>query len=451
MQRAVSAHKLTESGMKAVIAAVDPFHDKPIEGYKGWPDLETAPSVRRHFKVSTTIKAIEAGGSIMISSSPMLDQAVCYLTTRRNAVVDTIVPGVSTNFTIAPVVMTNFTAAQSGAFPLPLTGAETYFHTIPEEYFTDGPCRITGMGIEVHDVTADIYKQGTITICEVPQSTAEKEAVTVKAQTVAGQTYASTAIDICPLSRFPSSLAGMMSYPTTKQWDAKEGAYVVIPFTGHENPPCLAEYRQPWLNANSQSEQDLPNQLNTLSRYIGAYAAGGTNGDPFVFNAHFYSPMHTRSIYITGLNENSTFTVTTQFYLESFPLENSPLQSLADPSCPFDPKALALISHIMQEMPVGVPVRENPLGEWFWSAVESVLPFLGVAASAIFPEFSPMIAAAAASGAQYASRQLAKPKPRKRKEKKAALKNEIKQVAKSEAKQVVAQSNRKKKKQILYV
>lgn len=458
LNRAVATGELSECGMKAVLAAVDPFHDKPIDGLRGYPDQETGPSVIRHWSSSTTIKAKDAGGALLVYSQPILDQSTIYSCTRRNAVVDSISVGVSTNAVLSPVSMYNFTNAQATAVGgLPFAPVESFHHAIPDSYFQDGPCRLLGMGFEIHDVTAEIYKQGTISCFEVPQSTADKETAFVVAQTIGGVAYVGTPVEICRLQRYPSSLDEIMMYPGSVQWDAKDGAYVVIPFTGHENPPVLAEYRTPLLNTTPSSVMDATDTLNTTARYLGAYASGGVAGDPFVFNAHAYAPMNSRGALITGLNAESTFTITTRFYFECFPVQSSPLQTLAAPSCSFDPKALALISLMMRSMPVAVPVKDNPLGEWFWESVEAALPVLGTVASTLFPEFSPLIAAGSAMGTKYAAEKNAKRKKKKiaaaeqllaqnrRKTKPLpplppVIKQEVKQVAKSEAQKVAGQN-----------
>ncbi len=445
LNRAVKAHKVSESGIKAFLAAVDPFHDKPIEGLRGWPDLETGPSVIRKWKNTTTVKAIEDGGAVLVYTWPILNDAICNPVVRRNSVVDTITTGVTTQMNIAPTVIYNLTKAQADALVIPNSNMQTFAHSVDDSYFGDGPVRIIGMGVEIQDVTADIYRQGTITTFQVPQSTADTEEVVVRAQTVSAVNYIQTPVQICKMFRYPPSLADMMKYPDTRQWAAREGAYIVVPFTGHENPAEAAEYRTPWINTTGSLPIDTPDTLNTTARHLGPYASGSVSGDNFIFLAHHYAPVHSRGAYITGLNANSTFTITTVFYLETFPLQSSPLVSLAQPSCPFDPKALALISLTMQRMPVAVPYSENPNGEWFWEAVESALPVLGTVASALFPEFSPLIGGAAAAGTKYAAERLADNKRKKAKKKENAqkMRNQIDQRVKQDL--ALAQQARAKK------
>jgi len=394
---------------------MDPFHDEPILDLEGWPDLETSASVVRCINASHTIKATEDGASIMIYTWPILNNCATHYVSRRNGVVDTISNGTATNSIIGTVMCYKYTAAQSAATNgLVLYGASPpadWDFSVPDDYFVDGPCRCLGLGVEVVDVTAEIYKQGTVTVFEVPQSIGERELIQVKAQTINGQAYAATAVESAPFNRFPGDLSQIMLYASTRQWDAKEGAYVVVPFTGRDNYPVTAENRTPYVYAGSTlntSYVDWPNNVNTTTRMIGPYATGGTAGDPIIFTDNAFMPTHSKGIYLTGLSVNSTFTIKVKMYFESFPICSSALVTLARPSAKYDPVALALISAASKKLPVGVPYKDNPAGEWFFELIESVLPVVGIIGSAIFPEFSPMIA----TGTAMASSALAERKKR---------------------------------------
>jgi len=66
--------------------------------------------------------------------------------------------------------------------------------------------------------------------------------------------------------------------------------------------------------------------------------------------------------------------------------------------------ALEIYSHAMAMLPAGVPVGENPLGEWFdtvMDVIAAALPTIGTALTPFFPPSGP-IAAGAAAGAKAA-------------------------------------------------
>ena len=451
LESAGRTHKISEAGIAAVIAAVDPFHDGPIEHWKGWPDHEQGQSVCRHFKTAKTVKSPDDGGAIMVFTWPILNQAVCHRVVRKNAVVDTITNAATTDATIGPCSIYTYTAAVAGGGGnLPVAAAAGVTQdvlNIPASYFGDGAMRLVGMGVEVHDVTADIYKQGTLTIGTVPQSIADREALTVRAQTVSGRIYLQTNQDACLMQRFPGTLEDMLKYPDSEQWDAREGAYVVVPFTGHENPPVFAEYRTPWVCEEVVNQIDIPGTtaLNQSTHMIGPYFAGTVDNEPFYFSPNAYAPVNSRFIYLSGLNANSTFTITTHFYIESFPTQQSNLLPMARVACPCDPKALMLIKNIMQLLPAGCPVADNASGDWFWEAVQTSLPLLEGMAMAAFPQFAPLIRGAGGIANNFLnSRGNEQVKRRaKRNKNKAAIKNEVKQLVKTDLKAEQAQKQKR--------
>jgi len=414
--------------MKAFLASVDPFHDKPITGLQGWPDQESSESVIRHWKVSHTVSGFEEGGSCLLYSWPIANQRTVNYATRSLNVISSI--NLITELAdVAPVALYKFSAAQASTDVLPLKQAA--WTDDLSQFLADGPSRLIGMGVEIRDVTAEIYKQGTCTVFETPQALNEHGCVTVTAQS--GQ-YGTSVVPVTRLNRYPIGMSEMLKFPSTQQWEAKEGAYIVVNHNSTDNDAIVPYYTQPLVCSSTQI--DVPNVEvpPAWPLHIGKFIANGTG--PATFDCNYYMNVNSKGIYMSGLNTNSTFTITVCYYLESFPLSESLLLPLASPSAPFDPKALALISMVNREMPVGCRIRDNPSGEWFWEALTSVLPVVGTVASGIFPEFSPLIAPAAALATSAANKKLQDTRKAnaERARKKEQVKKEIKQEIKRELK-----------------
>jgi len=65
-------------------------------------------------------------------------------------------------------------------------------------------------------------------------------------------------------------------------------------------------------------------------------------------------------------------------YIERFPDQTVPdLVVLAYPSPPFDPVAQEIYTAVMNDMPVGVMVKENGLGDWFAGAIQKASAVIG--------------------------------------------------------------------------
>lgn len=381
---------MSECGKAAFIAATDPFHDNPIEHIRGWPDLETQPSVIRLIKRSVTIKAPDAGSNIELFTYPVIDSSVTNRSTRRNCVIDQVNQSVSDLASCAPVVIHSYNAANASNMMLN-NWTEEQTLGIEQDYLTS-PTRIIGMGVEVRDVTAPLYRQGVCTVYQVPQTQDEDSTFNFKAMTLtSGLTKIATVQDGRIFTPNCQTIRQALAFEGSRQWKAEEGAYLVIPFSSKDNIATPPEYTMPCIRALAQ-DMDSIGTLNTTTLYTGNFASGGAAGDNFVFMPHMFTPMHSKGVILSGLSEHSTFQINANFFLETFPrTSDDPLVTLARPSCEYDPVALELISKTMKTIPVAVPVSENGLGDFFLDVVEKVAPTIGNLASVAFPEFSPFI------------------------------------------------------------
>lgn len=399
----VSRGALSPQGKAAFIAATDPFHDLGIPNLAGWPDLETAPSVVRCIKRSLNIRAPDNAGSILIHSLPVLDSSVNHRAVRRNCVIDSVTTGIGNDIYVTPLLVNSYLATNANNMQCDNFQISQILD-IADEYLTN-PSRIIGMGFEVRDVTAPLYQQGTLTAFQVAQSQDILSTYNFRTMTVAGVTYASTVQTGRPLVGPPTNPANALLYPGTVQWEAKEGAYSVIPFSAKDNIARAPEYTMPVYRPGG--ELDECNVLNTTTIWTGPYASGSVNGDNFVFEPHSYAPMHSKGVMLTGLSSQSTFQINLIVYLETFPNRaDDPLLTLAAPSACYDPIALEMISAASKELPVAVPVNQNNAGDFFAEVVAKVAPIIGTIASAMFPTFSPLIAGLATGASGIANKYL---------------------------------------------
>lgn len=401
----VNRDLLTESGKAAVIAALDPFHDTEITGLQGWPDAETTPSIVRRVAQSVTVKSAGDGGSIVIMTMPVLNEFTASLVTRRNFVFDDVVHATSTDTFFAPATIRTYTSAQTSTGWGVNAGSATLSYDVnfSLDEFTKGGYRVLGYGIEVHDVTADIYKQGTLTVSQINQVGCDDKATGF----VRGYHEGASPVSIqaspitCRLIQNQyQNLNSMMLFPGTVQWEAKKGCYIVLPFTSSDNTLRRNEPIVPLLTAALNAvaaDVTTAGVENSSTAYLGVPIVLPTNlNDPYVPSLNAWAPMHSKQIALTGLNANSTFTINSILYLEQFPMTTDPgLLTLARPSAPLDDMALEIISRATQELPIAVPVNENPMGEWFEDVVSTALEVIAPVAAVAFPEFAPLIGAGA--------------------------------------------------------
>jgi len=88
-------------------------------------------------------------------------------------------------------------------------------------------------------------------------------------------------------------------------------------------------------------------------------------------------PYNSKIAYFSGLSDTSTLNVNYNVWLERCPTQkDADLITMATPSAKYDPMALEIYALIMTEMPIGVFVKENGLGDWFAHGVASAVDYI---------------------------------------------------------------------------
>jgi len=273
--------------------------------------------------------------------------------------------------------------------------------------------RFIGCGIEVHNVTAELYKSGTVTIGEIPQASASQFAMNhitfnqwdvfptgggpsttnVKAPFYVAQS-------VRPLNNRPANIDEAMTYPGSRQWEAKDGVYMVLTQEGINNRPTSTEYVQPayWNNTYDEQVGSVSNQRSML--LVPTQDANSDLSFDWKCSANplKWAPLACKFAIFSGLTHETKLTVNFRCFYESFPsfLEEDIL-TLATPSPDYDAHALALYQHCQTHMPIAVPVGENAMGDWFAKAVSEFADVAGLGLSAMGVPFAEHIAGRAKS------------------------------------------------------
>jgi len=228
--------------------------------------------------------------------------------------------------------------------------------------YTSGAWRLLATGCEVVNTTAELYKGGSVTVFRSPSINPEASVSIPSVETLSARS-----IGLLP----PSTQNEAALYPDSKTWGAEEGSYQVATMNQKDNPyytptPGCAGMISP------SSYTDLVDGVGWLGYFpyiregdpVRALTSSLATGLPYDCVGSCYS----------GLNPNTTMQVTTRYYFERHPTIADPdLLTLSQPSAPYDPMILEMLSRVTRELPVGVMVKENPMGEWF----NDVLEFVG--------------------------------------------------------------------------
>lgn len=371
---------LSEESKNSLIQLTDPFHDFEVECI-GLPDGLPEKSIVRKIKKSITI----ARPSTFPADEPW-DVHICSMPERRYVVGSTnntthvdmggfnsngIFNESSNSHVLAPMLVYSV-GADGQTFP---TGGPYVPGNVNEvgvdfnDYFY-GQSRVIASAFEVHDVSSELYKQGTCTVYRLPQFS--YDSTTLHTQTN-GYSTSPTVVSRMP----PGNLEQAMLLPGSRQWEAKWGCYCVDTYDLEENRPSAAEF-----GTRQFVVGDLPGSYAVTS--LNSMALWRKYDTTLLPAATYFKPIprDTSGAFFTGLSPNSSLTLTVVMVIETFPTFTDPLVTLARSTPEMDPTFFMLYKAISQEIPAGVMVGENASGD-FWDKilgiVSDVAPTLGIA------------------------------------------------------------------------
>jgi len=428
-----ASRQITDEGCDWLKFALDPFHDLQLDNLKGYPDVNTEPTVIVKVRQAIELSAptdLPAGSNwdCHIALSP-IDWA------KPNGRV-TDVPSGAMGYNIAAQVLPQGggngkpagTINQVGTGSSSSVDAVTarldglVINSVPagapdggDMTFTPGHCpaepangysvenitldkyldyddsdlgvyRIVYSGFEVVNTTAQIYKQGAVTVYEYGHSY-ENAQTTVPFGKAEGSPEVAVPNSLAT-NQFrspPNTLAEAKIMPGAHTWPAQDGCYCTAKFQG-DNPFQGATNRNYIINQNNPTAGTRSGYYpsgdgNSIGSFVSPGLVGpnyeatisgsantGYGGRPAMTQApatHF-SRMSTAGAYFTGLSPQTTLFVTWRVGIERLPAANKPtFLALAQPSATFDPNALLLYNLIANHLPPGCPQGWNDLGKWF--------------------------------------------------------------------------------------
>nr|APG76210.1 hypothetical protein 2 [Beihai noda-like virus 19] len=430
-----ASRQITDEGCDWLKFALDPFHDLQLDNLRGYPDVNTEPTVivkvRQAIEISAPKELPEGSNwDCHIALSPIdwakpngqVYQRGTPATPGYNLAGKVLPQGADTG-TISPAGLLASVGGSSGrcvtgrldgllinSVPsnlpdggdmtftpehCPATATSGYqLQNINLDDYLDfddtdlGVYRLVYSGFEAVNTTAQIKKQGAVTVYEYGHSY-EPSQIAGPSDKVQGdpapvgfynrnESYAANTF-----RSPPNTLAEAKIMPGAHTWPAQEGCYCTAKFLG-ENPFQAATMRNytiqqnnPFAPANSgylPGDGPQPDKGTFISpglvgdAWTQVYGPTSGNVSP-AYNAapatHF-SRMSTAGAYFTGLSPESTLLVTWRVGIERLPAANKPtFLALAQPSATFDPNALLLYNLIANHLPPGCPQGWNDLGKWF--------------------------------------------------------------------------------------
>lgn len=425
---ALASASITSSGRDFLIASLDPMHDAQLKDLQGWPDVETSSSVVRCIKQSITISAPKnttGNWDAHIVLWPWFDQLNMARYRRSSSdnsgynscFATTGVSGTTNRWlgdgSIDAVPMLGGCQVFSGTsgtsfsqlLQQPATIESVYESIVLDPSYSKGASRIVGAGFEIVNTTAEIYRQGQLCVYRQPFTHTESFTPIIRTTNPGGPTppayTQSTGVSFQWIRTPPENFQEAMLIPGSRQWKASDGAYVVASFVGQDNPPKNVSYVNPVFPIDTYYSDGSSFIMSKTGTEESCRSSTNFKNDSGVVAASFYClgdslttannmlitqptkiyPINTSGALLTGLSPQTTFTLTCNIYVESFPtVDEKDILVLATPSAVYNPPSLELFSNLMSVMPVGVPAGDNASGDWWQAIVDAAAEVVPVAA-----------------------------------------------------------------------
>lgn len=352
---------LTRQGFEWLKIALDPFHDRKIDGLAGLPDKTIGTSVVSSIALAQEVSVPSGTGtwSFRVQTHP-----IAYSHTQSIYGLTGTTMGVATG--LQPLFPVSVEIG-AGDAQFPDNGLISSGLSLPQAVLS-GPFKIIGMGIEIVNTTAELYKSGLVTVAVINQS--NMTPFTAKLH-MSDSLF--TVASVFPVRCNPRNLAEMNLIPGAGAWEAKEGLYSVVNLTSFDwSPPTINPQYPVFLPTDLQAGAFStmanvagPGLNNVVIPNMGAHVIPRTN--PGIV------PMNTTTAIFSGLTEQSSFTLRVRWIIERFPSDSQPdIISLATPTAPYDPVALEIYTRVMRRLPPGVMFKENPGMEWWGDVLNNI-------------------------------------------------------------------------------
>lgn len=401
-------HK-THCGPEAVAwlkTALDPFHDYDVS-IAGIPDNDSQPSVVQVIPITTTLTAppnlsvgetwsaqivtLPLTNTVMGGSFFAIDEGAPTGQGARRS------QDGSQFYNLGTVTVVrhgdNVSGQHNQAWSHSLSEAEENTFGDPARVSdafsidtggTKGIKKLIAGGFEVHNDTAALYKQGSVTAFSASQFVAPLSVGFVANGTAAAlDTTASRSFRQPPANRQEAA-----SHPSSRTWEAAEGCYVPIRLgdTTHYQGAQSAVYHHARHNQLFDSNCGFQQNMESFGvPYTGSFVGRFRHADIEMTGAYF-----------SGLSQETVLTLTIKFVVEIAPsASDAQLMYMMSPTPEYCPKAIEMYHAAVRSLPPGVPVNMNNKGDWYRMVTKAL--------DAAAPVILPLVAAASPSAAAIAS------------------------------------------------
>lgn len=388
----------TAAGRNWATLALDPFHDfeVPVTGY---PDRYSGGTVVQLVKKKVTLKApdtvIGTGKtwSCMISTLPLgnTSNGFTYFDNPLHSKLSgdddyhQKLGTVNVARVADDALYGAYPAAQPNPPPPSLPGLlypEFSAYSGTDDKNDNSMSRLVAGGFEVHNDTAALHAQGSVTVFTAPNEWSYPYLAANRHLSAQDDHFCMFMTARAP----PTSPSEAASMPNARTWKATDGALV----------PFRMDVESGDMNMRPATST-IPDIRFNDNANIGYTSCGGVRLERYTQETfekvHWDSPeypvryaaLESSGAYFSGLSEETVLTLDMRFYLEVAPTSaNQALVSMATPSAAHDRMALDCYADCLEQLPPGVPVHMNAAGDW-WRMVSKIASTLAPALNQLHP------------------------------------------------------------------
>lgn len=377
--------RLSPEAEEWLVSNLDPFHDLQLKHLSGFPDMHVGSSIVSKVQQVFDIKkpsALPAGNwQVSIVSYPFTygearrtsgeitnGSSLTRHTEEGNCLLQQTDPSVFQDF--FPITAYYETdGAPIGPFPSGFTYQPTGVG-LPSDY-SRGAHRIIGWGYEVYNTTAEIYMQGNCTVWKQNLPALDNQTYHTRVQVPDPDPEPVGSVTAIRLRPPPNSAAEAALLPGSKIWKAREGCYIVNTLNDEDLPSKPADYTQIIIIPEDQAPGNADQEA-TVGVLMAPLLVPIVEPPRCGASARYDTvPYNMSGAMFTGLSDQTTLKVVVNWYVENFPsVDEKTIVVLAQPSPGLSLSAKVLYGSCLNNMPVGVPVKYNSLGDWFYGAVK---------------------------------------------------------------------------------
>jgi len=345
LEKIGGAAGLTEAGKEWVIAAFDPFHDRDID-CTGFPDISSGNSMLQvltlDMQVSAPASVVASGVSwdCHIVDWPFLGTAGakmnCGVYTASVAAGTNVTTGTfaANNTSILPnafggLGVYSFLTSANNVSPF-LGGPIASANLTPSVTDLVNPYRVIAKGFEVYNTTEELHRSGSVCVYSQPVADFNMAATGTFLDSIAPASFGAGKINL--MDAPPQTTSEALRLPSSRQWKAEEGCYVISKLHKCDIPVHLGDWTIPmYYNIN-------PTDATMYAPAFGVTA--WITGSPVLNVINMpdcnWTNFDQDGAIFSGLSPQTTLTINYRMFIYVFFTSSSALSYFANPSPIFD-------------------------------------------------------------------------------------------------------------------